>query len=108
MNSERLRTKVIGLLGICIRAGKAVKGADPSADAAGTGKAHCLLTACDASARTVRQTAFISEKYGLPHYSVPVTKADMERLTGKETAVIAVCDKGFADGFARLIADTTE
>jgi ribosomal protein L7Ae-like RNA K-turn-binding protein len=108
MNSEQLRTKALGLLGICIRAGKAVRGADPSAQAVSSGKAGCVITASDASERTVRGAENVCERYGVPHYRLPITVEDTERLFRKPAAVIAVCDKGFADGFARLITDTTE
>ena len=50
MSSEKKR-KTADLLTICLKAGKSVKGFDSSMDAVKDGKAFCVLTASDASAK---------------------------------------------------------
>ena len=103
MNSEKKR-KTADLLTICIKAGRAVKGFDSSMDAVRDGKAFCVLTACDASAKTVKEVNFVCGKYDIPAYATELEKAEIARLCGKETAVIAVCDSGFAAGFEKIIS----
>jgi ribosomal protein L7Ae-like RNA K-turn-binding protein len=104
MSSEKSR-RTANLLGICIRAGKTVKGFDSAVEAVKNGLAFCLLTASDASEKTVKEVKFYCEKYGVKAFMTEMSKADIGRLCGKETAVMAVTDKGFADGFERIISD---
>ena len=102
MSSEKNR-RIINLLGIFIRAGKVVKGFDSSLEAAENGTAACLLTASDASPKTVKEVRYYCEKYAVRHLEADISKFDIGRLCGKETAVIAVTDKGFADGFEKIV-----
>lgn len=105
MSSEKTR-KTADLLTICLKAGRTVKGFDSAADAVKNGKAFCVLTASDASAKTVKEISFICGRQGVPVLETELEKAELGRLCGKDTAVIAVCDKGFADGFAKIIFNT--
>lgn len=104
MSSVQSR-RIFDLLGICIKAGKAVKGFDSAIDAVKTGKAYCILTASDASDKTVKEIAFFCEKYGAKLLMTGLCKSDMGRLFHKDTAVIAVTDKGFARGFEKILSD---
>lgn len=103
MNSEKKR-KTSDLLSICIKAGKTVKGFDSMKEAVIKGAAACVLTASDASDKTVKETGFICGKYNLPVLKTELTKSEIGKLCGKDTAVIAVCDKGFAGGFEKIIS----
>ena len=96
------KKKTYDLLGICFKAGKAVKGFDSACEAVQKGKAACILTASDASAKTVKEAEFTGEKYSVPVYHTALDKEDMGKLCGKATAVIAVTDKGFAEEFRKL------
>ena len=107
MSSEKNR-RISNLLGICIRAGKTVKGFDSSVEAAKNGTAQCLLTASDASPKTVKEVRFYCEKYSVKHLEADISKSDIGKLCGKETAVIAVTDKGFTDGFEKIISDISQ
>ncbi len=98
MNSR----KTANLLTICIKAGKIVKGFDSACDAVKNGTAYCILTASDASEKTVKEAGFICEKYSVPLIRTELSKDEIACLCGKVTAVIAVCDKGFAEGFAKI------
>ncbi|MCM1505865.1 MAG: ribosomal L7Ae/L30e/S12e/Gadd45 family protein [Ruminococcus flavefaciens] len=100
MNSK----KTANLLTICIKAGKTVKGFDSACDTVKNGTAYCILTASDASEKTVKEMDFICRKYSVKLIKTELSKEDMGRLCGKVTAVIAVCDKGFADGFIKINA----
>lgn len=107
MSSEKSR-KTANLLGICIRAGKTVKGFDSAVESVKKGTAFCLLTASDASEKTVKEVNFFCGKYGISCFVTEMSKSDIGRLCGKETAVIAVTDKGFAEGFERIISGPSQ
>ncbi len=104
MNSEK-KQKTADLLTICIKAGRAVKGFDSSKEAVESGKAFAVLTAADASEKTVKEVRFVCGKYNVPVIETELEKNEIGRYCGKETAVLAICDKGFASGFLK-IADT--
>lgn len=101
MNSEKKR-KTADLLTVCFKAGKAIKGFDSAKDAVEGGKAFAALTASDASEKTVKEIRFVCGKYNIPVINTDLEKAEIGRLCGKDTAVIAVCDKGFAEGFKKI------
>lgn len=102
MNSEKKR-KTADLLSICIKAGKAVKGFDSAKEAVVGRKALCVLIAADASPKTAKEIRFFCEKANVAAYDVLLEKSDIGRLCGKETAVLAVCDEGFAKGFGKTL-----
>lgn len=97
------KKKTADLLGICIKAGKTVKGFDSACEAVKTNKAACVLTASDASPKTVKEVQFVCGKTDVPVYMTALTKDDIGKLCGKATAVLAVTEKGFAEGFRKLI-----
>lgn len=101
MNSEKKR-KTNNLLSVCIKAGKAIKGFDSVKSAVEEGKAYAVLTASDSSEKTVKEIRFVCQKYNVPVLMTELEKAEIGKLFGKDTAVVAVCDKGFADGFGKI------
>lgn len=103
MNLEKKR-KTSNLLSVCIKAGKAIKGFDSAKDAVTEGKAYAILTACDSSEKTVKEIRFVCQKYNVPVLMTELEKAEIGKLVGKDTAIIAVCDKGFAEGFKNLLS----
>lgn len=102
MSLEKKR-KTANLLTICIKAGKAVKGFDSVAEAIKNNTAKCVITASDASAKTVKEVAFFCNKHNVPLLISELTKDEIGKLCGKSTAVIAAVDSGFADGFEKII-----
>ena len=103
MSSDR-KQKTADLLTICNKAGRTVKGFDSVCSAVAEGKAFCVLAAVDASEKTVKEAAFVCRKYGVKLLITELTKDDTARLCGKATAVIAVCDAGFAGGFEKIVS----
>lgn len=101
MNLEKKR-KTNNLLSVCIKAGKAIKGFDSAKAAVMEGKAYAVLTACDSSEKTVKEICFVCQKYNVPVLMTELEKSEIGKLCGKDTAVLAVCDKGFADGFEKI------
>lgn len=107
--SLQRKQKTADLLTICIKAGKTVKGFDSVCTAMKEGKAECVLTASDISEKSLKETAFMCGKYNTALVKTQLTKEETGRFTGKQTAVIAVCDKGFALKFRQLAEeDCTE
>lgn len=102
--SSELKLKTANLLTMCIKAGKTIKGFDSVCEAVKKGTAFCVLTASDASEKTVKEAEFVCGKYGKPLYKTELVKDEIGQLCGKQTAVLAVCDKGFAEGFARFLS----
>ena len=102
MNSQ-MKQKTINLLTICIKAGKVVKGYDTVKENAYAGKVYCVLTACDASAKTVKEAAYICNECRIKLYATELSKSELEWLCGKPTAVIGICDGGFAKAFGKFL-----
>ena len=100
MSSKKQKTA--DLLTICIKAGKAIKGFDSAKEAVMNNKAYCILTASDASPKTIKEISFFSERNNVPVIVTELEKSDIGRLSGKDIAVIAVCDKGFSEGFSKI------
>lgn len=103
MNSQK-KKKTADLLTICIKAGKTVKGFDSVCGAVKDGSASCVLTASDISEKTLKEIRFVCGKYSVPVLITELSKEETAVICGKSTAVTAVCDKGFADGFKKIIS----
>lgn len=106
MNSEK-KQKIINLLTICIKAGKTVKGFDSVCSAIKENTVRCVMTASDISDKTLKEISFVCGKYNIPIVAAELTKEEFALYTGKQTAVFAVCDTGFADGFLKIADDYT-
>lgn len=96
------RQKTINLLTMCLKAGRTVKGFDSVCDGVSMGKVMCVLTAADASPKTVKEINFICGKHNVKVIGTDITKQEFAAYVGKNTAVVGICDKGFADGFAKI------
>ncbi len=103
--SLQQKQKIINLLTICIKAGKTVKGFDSVCEAMKNKSVSCVLTAADISPKSLKETAFMCGKYSTVHLETELTKEEIGQFAGKQTAVIAVCDKGFADKFISLCSE---
>lgn len=97
------RDRLLGLLGLCRKAGKLVLGFDASVEEAKKGTAALLLTAADASEKTKKETVFFSA--GGPVETLPHTMAEMEPIFKRRVAVMAVLDSGFAKRMRELIVE---
>ncbi len=102
MNSAR-KQKTADLLTICIKAGRTVRGFDSAKEYIMKGKVCCVLTACDTSPKTLKEVRFMCGKSDIPVLVTELEKSEIGALCGKDTAVIAVCDRGFSEGFAKII-----
>ncbi|CDF01040.1 MAG: ribosomal L7Ae/L30e/S12e/Gadd45 family protein [Ruminococcus sp.] len=98
-----LQQKIINLLTICRRAGKTVIGFDAVCGEIKNGNVFCVLTASDISAKTKKEVEFYCGKSAVPIAETPISKEAYGLYLGKQTAVTAICDKGFADKFISII-----
>ena len=88
---------LIGLLGLCRKAGKAEAGEDSVAAAAKGHKARLLLLASDASERTRRHAGAMSQEGNCPLLPVPLNKEQLGQAVGRNScAILALTDVGLA------------
>ena len=100
-----MRSKFLGLLTMCRRAGKIEFGYDASNRAAQAGKIFCIITAADLSARTKKESHFIGDKYSIPVIESGFTMEELARELGRPGGVFGIADKGFAAGFVKIDED---
>lgn len=96
--------KLVGLLGMCRRAGRLVTGFDAVA-ALCAGEQAVLMIACDAAERTVKEL-----RYRLPTqtvYRLPLTKEQTAQAIGshKPVAVLATADGGFSKAILQYVEE---
>lgn len=89
--------ELLGLLGLCKKAGKLLLGEDEAANAALAHKARLILIADDAAGNTVSKTRRAAEAGNAPCFQVDLTKARLGGAVGRaQCAVLALTDVGFA------------
>lgn len=93
--------KLCGLLGMCRRSGRLVTGFDAVVALKGE-RGALLMTAADASQRTVKELLFRAD--AVPVYRLPLSKDEVARAIGsqKPVAVLATADEGFAKALLPL------
>ncbi len=96
--------KLMGLLGMCRRAGRLVVGFDAVVGLCGTEKA-LLMIAADAAPRTVKELRFRLPTQAV--YRLPLAKEDAARAIGshKPVAVLATADEGFSKAMLQYVEE---
>ncbi len=96
--------KLIGLLGMCRRAGRLVTGFDAVVGLCSTEKAFLML-AGDAAPRTVKELRFRLPVQTV--YRLPLTKEETARAIGshKPIAVLATADEGFSKAILQYVEE---
>ncbi|MCL2078405.1 MAG: 50S ribosomal protein L7ae [Oscillospiraceae bacterium] len=98
--------KALGLLGIAKKAGFLAIGGEAAAISARHGKARLIISACDASERSVRRAKENSAMQNIKYLPVPYTKFELGSITGRGSpGVIAILDKGLAKGFTDKLTE---
>lgn len=93
--------KLLGLLGMAMRAGRIQSGEFAVEKLIHSGKASCVIIARDASANTKSKFRNKCEFYGIP-FAEFSTKEKLGHALGKEIrSSIAVDDPGFAGAFLK-------
>lgn len=91
------KQKLLGCIGLAMKAGALKSGETMTEEAIRSGKAKLCFVACDASDNTKKKFSDHCSYYHVP-LVMCLTKEEMGKAVGKEyRASIAVTDKGFAD-----------
>ncbi len=101
------KRNLLGLLGMCRRAGKLVTGFDAAVTLCKE-PSVLLMVAQDASPRTVKELRFRQKQQ--PLYTAPLTKEEIAAALGlqKPVAVMATADEGFAKAMRQYLTDIKE
>lgn len=98
--------KVLGLVSIARKAGRAVVGEEPVSAAAEHKKARLILLASDAAANTATKAAYLAEKAGCPLFRPDATKEALGGTLGRAScAMVAITDMGLAAALAEKLAE---
>lgn len=100
--------RLLSLLGLCRRAGKLTLGNDPVIDSINAKKAKLVIVASDCSQNTAKSVLRLAHQNNVPTHIVPHTKDEISLSVGKYTAVLSVCDIGFARSLDTLICSLKE
>lgn len=96
--------KILGMIGLAKKAGKAVSGETLCLAAVKEGKARLLIIACDASENTKKQMKNSCEFYGVPCMKYGTTNLLGQFTGASKRAVVSINE----DGFARALKSTYE
>lgn len=98
-----INNKLLGLLGICAKAGKIVSGADACLEEIKTNKVKLLIIAEDASDKTKKNNVFYGDKYNIP-VVITSTIDDLSRAIGKKNkAIIGIKDINLSNEIQKII-----
>lgn len=97
--------RTLSFLGLMKKAGRLEIGEESVTDSADRGSAQLILSAADASGRSRRSAAIISESRGVPLIILPFSKDELGAVLGRGSpGMLAVTDIGFAAGLAEIMA----
>ena len=98
MRNDENSTRVRGMLGLAMRAGRVIIGTEQVCVALKKGKIKLALVARDASPSTKKRIAVKCEFYGVSLKEIQIDAAELGDLLGKTyaPAVVGVADDGFA------------
>lgn len=97
--------ELLGLLGLCKKAGKLALGEDEAANAALAHKARLVLISADAAGNTAEKAQRAAGEGNAPCFRVDLTKAQLGSAVGRaQCAVLAVTDVGFAAAAMKKLA----
>ena len=94
---------ILGMIGLCARAGYLIYGANPATDAMKHGKGKLLILASDAGSATVRNITRQCDTYGVARRTYS-DKFSLGRATGKtEKAVLLVTESNMATAILKRL-----
>lgn len=97
------KNKVLGLLGLCARAGKAISGTDACIEAMKKQKVKLLLVAEDASEKTKKNMKFYAQKEEIP-VCIYGQIEELSKAIGKQNrAVIGIGEPNFAKEMKKIV-----
>lgn len=92
--------KLLGLIGLCRRAGRLAVGDEAVGQSVRAGRARALCLAQDAGDSTRRRAAHLSRQGGIPLLELPADKARLGAALGRGSCALAAVED---DGLARQI-----
>lgn len=96
---------VLGLLGLCRRAGQLTIGDEAVSDLCKAGQAKLILLSADAGESTAKRARRMSEQADIPLLRLSAGREELGAALGRGMcAVCAVSDAGFAAAAARKLA----
>ncbi len=102
------RERLLGMLGLCIRARRAVCGTVNVCDALKAGKAVLVVTACDNSPATDKRLSDRTGFYGVKMIKTELTAAQIGAATGKSlVAAMAITDASMAEAVRQKAEDAS-
>ncbi|MCL2409185.1 MAG: ribosomal L7Ae/L30e/S12e/Gadd45 family protein [Oscillospiraceae bacterium] len=91
---------MIRILGLAKKAGLLAVGTESVSQAARLGKAAAIISASDASERSIRQARMYAEDAECEHIAVPYTKFELGQVVGRGSpGMLAILDVGLANKF---------
>lgn len=100
------KERLLGMLGLCIRARRAVCGTVNVCEALGAGKVKLVVTASDNSAGTEKRLFDRAVYYGVKIIKTDLTSAEIGAATGKSlVAAMAINDASMASAVERIAAE---
>ena len=97
------KERLLGMLGLCIRARRAVCGTVNVCEALKAGKAKLVVAASDNSSATDKRLSDRTAFYGVKLIRTELTAAEIGAATGKSlVAAMAISDESMASAVERL------
>lgn len=102
------KARLLGMLGLCIRARRAVCGTVNVCEALKGRKVKLVVTACDNSAGTEKRLFDRAGYYGVKIIKTSLTSAEIGAATGKSlVAAMAINDESMASAVEKLAEEAS-
>ncbi len=98
-------SRVIGLLGLGLKAGTAMVGVEAVRRSLQAGECKCVVVASDASQRAREKTVRLATARGVPRVAGPPAQELGARLGKPPVMVVGVRDQALADGIVRAASE---
>ncbi len=100
-----MNDRTLSLLGLCRRAGKLTPGNDAVIDDIKNHRASLVVVASDISKNTEKKLESACRSFETRIVKLNRPKDELSLATGRFSAVVAVCDEGFAKKLYELITN---
>ncbi len=100
--------RILGLIGLCRKAGKLSLGFEKTRNSCKCGKAALVLVFGGVSAKTVKNTRYECGRAEVPMMRVNVTMEELKDRLGLAAGVVCVNDGGFAKGLLKIEEENKE
>lgn len=99
-----MKDKVLTLLGFAAKAGRLSYGFEASMGALKAGRSQLILVAEDISAKSLKETVYFAEKFGVRHALLKgIDIKTVSDAVGRKCGILSVSEKGFAEGILKAL-----